>query len=146
MLVQLSDPLLKPILGSWKLDPLSMQVVKKIIPAKESLQSVEKALAYARSAGNEEIFMKFLQRCQDDRVVIAPRSLTFHHHGKKPYVLPIQKVEKEGRKVVIHAMQKPPFPVAPVAYIFHFHKERLVMTEKSQWTKPITHKFYTDKL
>lgn len=145
MLVQLSDPLLKPLLGSWKLDPLSMQVVKKLIPSAKDLKSIDAALAFARSSDNEAAFTKFLERCRDDRVVIAPRTLTFHHHGKAPYSLPIQRVEKDGRKILIHAVQKPPFPVGPIVYIFHFQKERLVMTEKSELARPITHKFYIDK-
>jgi hypothetical protein len=53
MLVQLSDPLLAPLLGSWRLDPLSMQVVKKLIGSREALASPEAALAYTRKYGSE---------------------------------------------------------------------------------------------
>lgn len=145
MLLQLSDPLLAPFLGSWRLDPLSMQVVKKLIGSREALASVEAALAYTRKYGNEEVFRRFLTRCKDDRVVIAPRQITFHHHGKAPFTLPIQKVAKEGRRTVIHCIQKPPYPVGPVAYAFHFTADRLVMREQSGLRRTaITHRFYLD--
>lgn len=144
MLVQMSDPLLAPLLGSWRLDPLSMQVVKKLIPA-AYLTSMEDAMDYAKVAGNEDSFRRFLERCKDDKIVIAPRQLTFHHYGKPPFSLPIQKVEKDGRKTIIHCNQRPPYPVGPVTYSFHFYRNRLVMSEHTDWRKSITHKFFLEK-
>ncbi len=144
MLVQMSDPLLAPLLGSWKLDPLSMQVVKKILPA-HALESMDVAIAHARMVGNEDMFRKFLTRCKDDKVIIGAKVLTFHHYGKAPFSLPIQKVSREGRKTLIHCIQKPPYPVGPVVYRFHFYKDRLVMSEHTDLRKSITHKFFLEK-
>ncbi len=122
-----------------------MQVVKKLIPEAAGRSSVEAALEYARLYGNEDSFRRFLTRCEDDKVVIAPRQITFHHYGKPPFSLPIQKVTKEGRKTLIHCIQKPPYPVGPVVYSFHFLKDRLVMSEQTDLRKSITHKFYLEK-
>lgn len=144
MLVQMSDPLLAPLLGCWRLDPLSMRVAEKYVPP-EALGSMEKAMAYARKAGMEERFRKFLDRCKDDKVVIGARQIAFHHTGKAPFALSIQKVTKDGRKTQLHCIQKPPYPVGPVVYSFHFYKNRLVMCEDTGLAKPITHKFYLDK-
>jgi len=144
MLVQMSDPLLAPLLGSWRLDPLSMQVVLKILPV-HVLQNMDMAMRHARSVGNEELFRKFLTRCKDDKVVIGARQLTFHHHGKHPFSLPIQKVSKEGRRTLLHCIQRPPYPVGPVTYSFHFYEDRLVMREQNGLRKTITHKFFVDK-
>ncbi|MBY0406735.1 MAG: hypothetical protein K2Q01_03525, partial [Rickettsiales bacterium] len=82
MLVQLSDPLLSPLLGSWRLDPLSMELVKKLLPGKAIPPSLDTALQMARALGVEEKFQRFLERCKDDRVIISPRQLTFHYFGK----------------------------------------------------------------
>lgn len=145
MLVQLSDPLLTPLLGSWRLDPLSMQVLKKIMPA-HARSSVEAALKHSKMVGNEDTFRRFLIRCQDDKIVIGVKTLTFYHYGKPPFSLPIQKVVKDGRKTLLHCIQKPPYPVGPVVYSFHFFKDRLVMSEhNSMREKAITHKFYANK-
>ena len=144
MLVQLSDPLLAPLLGSWRLDPLSMQVVKRILPS-HALESMDTALKHARMLGNEDIFRKFLTRCKDDKIIIGVKQLTFHHYGKSPFSLPIQRITKDGRKTLIHCIQKPPYPVGPVVYSFHFYKERLVMSEQTTLRKAITHKFYLEK-
>ncbi|MBY0408064.1 MAG: hypothetical protein K2Q01_10265, partial [Rickettsiales bacterium] len=59
--------------------------------------------------------------------------------------LPIQSVSKVGRKTLVHCIQKPPYPVAPVTYSFHFSKGRLVMSEQTSLRKAITHKFFIEK-
>jgi hypothetical protein len=145
MLLQMSDPLLAPLLGTWRLDPLSMEVVKKILPERAARHSVDAAMEQARLAGCEDVFSRFLSRCENDRIVIGARSLTFHHYGKPPFSLPIQEVTKEGRKTLVHCVQKPPYPVEPVVYCFHFYKNRLVMSERMRRRKPIVHRFYLDK-
>lgn len=135
---------LSPFVGMWVLDPLSVSRGKmmKHMLGQDGLKklwacgSMEKrAECLAAEPELAQRYESVLHLKEDSHLVVTLQTITFtwsrdRSSEPKTTVYPVMRIAVEGRKVIVHTINRPERGSQPLSYVFRLNQQWLLVSER----------------